>query len=77
MSLNNVDELSQLLAQIDGLADNATGLIKPNQNSAEMAVDLALGKLASAWGGDQPEFAARRQWLRSEILRRLPKVGRA
>ena len=77
MSLNNVDELFRLFAQIDGLADNAAGLVKPDQNSAEMTVDLALGKLGSSWGGDKPEFAARRQWLRSEILRRLPKVGRA
>ena len=74
----NPDNLFRLLVQIDGLTDDAVGLIKlVPEASAEIAIDLALDKLSSRWGGDKPEFAARRHWLRSEILRRLPKVGRA
>jgi hypothetical protein len=36
-----------------------------------------LCQFAGNWGQDKLEAASRRLWLRSEILRRLPNVGRA
>lgn len=76
---DKVEQLYQVLAHIDALADEAAGLIKPQpEDKAHIPVDLALERLRSTWGGkNNPEFAARSRWLRSEVLRRLPKVGLA
>jgi hypothetical protein len=75
---HNPDDLYAILSDIDSLADNAVALVKPfPEQSAEIAIDLALDRFGSTWAGDKAELAARRQWLRSEILRRMPKVGRA
>lgn len=75
---HNADDLFSILADIDAQADNAVALLKPlPEQSAEIAVDLALDRFGPTWGGDKAELAARRHWLRSEILRRMPKVGRA
>ena len=67
-----------LVAQIDAQTDDAAGFLKTYvDDGAEEFIDAALDRLEEKWGENKLEAAIRRMWLRSEILRRLPNVGRA
>jgi hypothetical protein len=67
-----------LVAQIDAQTDDAAGFLKTHaDDGAEEFIDAALDRLEEKWGENKLEAAIRRMWLRSEILRRLPNVGRA
>jgi hypothetical protein len=73
-----LEHFIQLVSQIDAQADDAAGFIKTYADGeGEKFMDEALDRLEGTWGEDKIEAATRRLWLRSEILRRLPKVGRA
>ena len=70
--------LTDLLARIDAAADEAAwNLANHPDAQAERLLEDALDRFGAQWRGDAAEFAARRAWLRSEILRRQPRVGRA
>jgi len=72
------DELTHLISQIDEAADLAAcNLVQYPDPEAERVLDGALAILGQRWKGDTVEFAVRRKWLRAEVLRRHPRVGRA
>ena len=74
----NLDSLTDILSRMDDQADEAAWIIKNySEAQAEAVLDAVLKGLSDRWKGDQIEATARRLWLRSEILRRIPKVGRA
>ncbi len=74
----NLDGLIDILTRMDDQADDAAWIIKNySEAQAEAVLDGVLRRLSDRWKGDQVEATARRLWLRSEILRRIPKVGRA
>lgn len=74
----SIDSLTDILSRIDSQADDAAGMIKNcAEAEAENLLDQALTQLFHKRGGDQVEAWLRSEWLRGEIQRRLPKIGRA
>ena len=72
------EELTELLSRMDETADLAAcRLASCPDGQAESVLDGVLAILGQRWKGDSAEFAARRSWLRAEILRRQLRVGRA